>query len=248
MKPYWCIPTFICLVFANQAAAQSAAWGIYSDMIKRNEERLERNAQIRQQNAQILAQQQAAEAARASAELARRRSNAYLPDESRCLQGVWELRGTNGQSGEPVNIDIRLNGVFYQNGTDMLAQQGVTYQFTGNTLNVYMNGQEGSSSFNGRETFSLRDNELRGTIRLTQTKKKFFGGEDSNTVTHNLVGSRLGDAPPGCGTQQTRSKRPEDQSRGESLVDSLNNLNELHQQGILTEQEFNAAKRRLLGL
>ena len=137
MKPYWCIPTFICLVFANQVAAQSAAIGIYSDMIKRNEEarqaRLERDAQIRQQNAQIQAQQQAAAAARASAELARRRSNAYLPDESRCLRGVWELRGTNRQSGEPLNIDIRSNGVFYQNGTDMLAQQGVTYQFVGRT-------------------------------------------------------------------------------------------------------------------
>ena len=44
------------------------------------------------------------------------------------------------------------------------------------------------------------------------------------------------------------SGKSENQARGESLVDSLNNLNKLHSQGILTDEGFNAAKRRLLGL
>ncbi len=41
---------------------------------------------------------------------------------------------------------------------------------------------------------------------------------------------------------------PEASQRGNSLVNGLNDLNTLHSQGILTDEEFNAAKRRLLGL
>lgn len=39
-----------------------------------------------------------------------------------------------------------------------------------------------------------------------------------------------------------------DTRRGSALADSLKNLSDLYNQGILTEEEFNAAKRRLLGL
>ena len=38
------------------------------------------------------------------------------------------------------------------------------------------------------------------------------------------------------------------QDSAQSLVDSLNSLAELHESGVLTDEEFNAAKRRLLGL
>ena len=37
-------------------------------------------------------------------------------------------------------------------------------------------------------------------------------------------------------------------NRGDTIADGLKNLSDLHQQGILTDEEFNAAKRRLLGL
>ena len=33
-----------------------------------------------------------------------------------------------------------------------------------------------------------------------------------------------------------------------SLVEDLKSLDDLHQQGVLNDEEFNAAKRRLLGL
>ena len=38
------------------------------------------------------------------------------------------------------------------------------------------------------------------------------------------------------------------QDSAQSLVQSLTSLSELHEQGVITDSEFNAAKRRLLGL
>ena len=40
----------------------------------------------------------------------------------------------------------------------------------------------------------------------------------------------------------------QDERTGNEIVDGLNDLNGLHQQGVLSDDEFNAAKRRLLGL
>ena len=40
----------------------------------------------------------------------------------------------------------------------------------------------------------------------------------------------------------------ENQERGENLIKDLEALSKLHTDGILSEEEFNAAKRRLLGL
>ena len=40
----------------------------------------------------------------------------------------------------------------------------------------------------------------------------------------------------------------QDVERAESIIDGLTSLAEFHEQGILTDEEFSAAKRRLLGL
>ena len=48
--------------------------------------------------------------------------------------------------------------------------------------------------------------------------------------------------------QRTNSTRNANQDRGTSLVENLNRLTELHESGVLSDEEFNAAKRRLLGL
>ena len=40
----------------------------------------------------------------------------------------------------------------------------------------------------------------------------------------------------------------QDANTAESIVDGLSRLAELHEQGTLTDEEFNAAKRQLLGL
>ena len=48
--------------------------------------------------------------------------------------------------------------------------------------------------------------------------------------------------------QRTNSTTKAEQDRGTSLVENLNRLTELHETGVLSDEEFNAAKRRLLGL
>ena len=53
--------------------------------------------------------------------------------------------------------------------------------------------------------------------------------------------------------QEATQQRPEDiniqpDPSGANLVEDLNRLQELYEQGVLNEEEFNAAKRRLLGL
>ena len=40
----------------------------------------------------------------------------------------------------------------------------------------------------------------------------------------------------------------QDVGRAESIVEGLSRLAEMHEQGTLNDEEFNAAKRRLLGL
>ena len=79
-----------------------------------------------------------------------------------------------------------------------------------------------------------RDVESSRTIRAVRERYDLNTGEylgriDSATITRPPV-------------------NPEASQRGNSLVNGLNDLNALHSQGILTDEEFNAAKRRLLGL
>jgi hypothetical protein len=67
------------------------------------------------------------------------------------------------------------------------------------------------------------------------------------------LGIKVGQPPAGCELnieshpQSTNSSSPT-VNRGEAIADGLKNLSDLHQQGILTNEEFTAAKRRLLEL
>ena len=45
-----------------------------------------------------------------------------------------------------------------------------------------------------------------------------------------------------------KQRNAENSARGKSIVEGLSNLNEMHEQGILTDEEFVAAKNKLLGL
>ena len=68
--------------------------------------------------------------------------------------------------------------------------------------------------------------------------------------------SGTGNVPQQCITTRStrnvaaedRDAEPEARERATSLVEDLRSLGELHEQGILTDEEFSAAKRRLLGL
>ena len=49
-------------------------------------------------------------------------------------------------------------------------------------------------------------------------------------------------------SSRNNNETSQDDRTGNAIVDGLNNLSELQQQGVLSDEEFNAAKRRLLGL
>ncbi len=156
-----------------------------------------------------------------------RQQAAFLPSDSRCLEGTWELKSTT-QKGPGVTLDIRSNGMVYQNGIDFISTPG-----PGITV---------------LQILRLEDDKLTGTARATPTTQEFLGDTNFKTTTTKIEATRLGEAPAGCRRESGGPALVETAPRGESLVDSLKDLNELHSQGILTDEEFNAAKRRLLGL
>ena len=104
----------------------------------------------------------------------------------------------------------------------------------------------------GREFFSgllrsAKDQEIRlqvipegsRNIEAARTVRVFRERRDINTGVWGNSRSSL---------QTTLPATPQATERGNSLVNGLRDLTELHSQGILTDEEFNAAKRRLLGL
>jgi len=86
------------------------------------------------------------------------------------------------------------------------------------------------------------DNNLRGTkFPVRGTRLLRTGNVPQDCVTSTAPTNR-------SATPQNRDVEPEVRERATNLVEDLRSLGELHEQGILTDEEFNAAKRRLLGL
>ena len=109
-----------------------------------------------------------------------------------------------------------------------------------------------STSDMGREFFSgllrsAEDQEIRlqvipegsRNIEAARTVRVVSERRDVNTGIWDNSRSNL---------QTTLPATPQAAERGNSIVNGLSDLTELHSQGILTDEEFNAAKRRLLGL
>ena len=83
------------------------------------------------------------------------------------MQGIWEITDESQQGGG-FTLDIRANGMVYQNGVDVVSPSGVTTQIAGNSVTTY--GNSSAASF--RQTFTLEGERLRGTQRVTETKQK----------------------------------------------------------------------------
>ena len=69
--------------------------------------------------------------------------------------------------------------------------------------------------------------------------------EKSCSPNSQQVSSNTGDGREALAPINIKS---DNQERGKTLIEDLEVLGELHTDGILTDEEFNAAKRRLLGL
>jgi len=126
--------------------------------------------------------------------------------------------------------DARVIGVSRTSNT--LSFQSTPIEAGGQSLTLYFDTDINRDRMTGQMTSDLGEFPLQGR-RVSGT----------------------GNVPQQCiTTRSTRNVAAEDrdveeaQERASSLVEDLTSLGELHEQGILTDEEFNAAKRRLLGL
>ena len=98
-----------------------------------------------------------------------------------------------------------------------------------------------SWGYNGAQRL---DNRIR-TCESIGTSEAFEGQCNvyRYTYTYQCTGSPTSNV-------QINNSSPLDQNRnlGESLVDDLKQIQELYDSGVLSDEEFNAAKRRLLGI
>ena len=219
-----------------------------SDSIRRDNERRAAEREAARQRAneraiqerQIQAQQQQ-----------QRRINAALSEDSRCLQGTWDVANFNPEA--LISLDVAANGDVYLEGNNLSEQAAIEPNSTVSVLNnnIYMNIN--ADEFRLRLNLRLSDDSLAGNLLLTRIEQRFFGDRELPTEERELLGTRVDQPPAGCELniepqpQSTNSSSPT-VNRGETIADGLRNLSDLHRQGILTDEEFNAAKRRLLGL
>jgi hypothetical protein len=102
-----------------------------------------------------------------------------------------------------------------------------------------------------RMSLSLSGQSLIGKNVIIGIKEGFFTDKELPPVEYKIIGARVSATPSGCELNiepSSNSRSSSSEVRGETIADGLRNLSELHEQEILTDEEFNAAKRRLLGL
>ena len=236
------------LTVSQYAVAQgrgSASVQIYQDMINRNE--ADRQARLAREAAAAEAQRQRNYEAQQAAERRRQQTirNASLPNDSRCLSGAWLVKRTGSSTVSGATLDIANDGKVYFMGDLINGNQGASLLLANNTVDITIRFNNGESL---RQRLSLSNNQLIGTVTLMAIKEGFWGDKKLPPETFDVRGERTNQAPEGCISSVRNSADSTASVRGETIADGLKNLSDLYDQGILTEEEFNAAKRRLLGL
>ena len=241
------------LSVSQYAVAQgrgSASVQIYQDMINRNE--ADRQARLAREAAAAQAQRQRNFEAQQSAERQQQQNmrNSKLVDSARCLEGGWEINMVGIDPEEwSMRFDVTNDGMLFVDGQRASFKSNTTVFLANNAISVDIQNVVNSSTTQQVQLqFSLNNEKLIGSVSSTTKKEKFFGGTNDETSTSRATGLRVSEAPDGCATDLMRESSPRASERGETIADGLKNLSDLYSQGILTEEEFNTAKRRLLGL
>lgn len=215
-----------------------------AEIDRRTEER--RQARLERQAAAAEAERQRNFEAQQAAERLRQQAirNSSLPDSARCLVGAWLIKRIEGTNQEGLTLDISDDGKVYLGGFLVNGYPNSHLLLANNTVDINLLKGNGASS---RLRLKLENNLLIGSITLVQVKEGFWGDKKLPAETYETRGERTNQAPVGC-TVAVDPSDPGVTSRGETIANGLKNLSELYNQGTLTEEEFNAAKRRLLGL
>lgn len=223
--------------------SQSNSMEIYQEMINRNE--TDRQARLAREAAAAEAQRQRNDEARQAAERKRQRiiNNSNLDMSARCFEGAWIIKNDDN-SAEMFDLDITRDGKVFVAGNLVNGDPTATLMLANNTLNITVT--EGNQSFSQR--LRLDGERLVGNLTVTRVEKGFWKDKKLPPEEFRVQAVRTSAAPTECVPTRQSSVTSSAVSRGESIADGLKNLSELHSQGILTEEEFSAAKRRLLGL
>jgi len=228
----------------NGGGFGSAGMQAAQDMINRNE--ADRQARLAREAAAAEAQRQRNYEAQQAAERRRQQNvrNSSLPESARCLEGSWNIAVISNSKGG-ANLDITDNGLVYLGGSLMSHQPGISIYLGNNTLNLNGNGTDGAEL---RQRLTLEGDVLIGTVTTVEVKQGFFKDKKLPAVTRNLRGTRTSPAPPNCGQVEKINQTEATTNRGATIAEGLASLSDLYEQGLLSEEEFKAAKRRLLGL
>ena len=168
---------------------------------------------------------------------------------SRCLVGKWKTsrQGNNSDSG---NLEILSSGAVYMGGNLVSASSGTNVSYVDNQVILYTpRATETMSKL--RIAYRYARGSLVGSVSYAPLKKGFFKTTELPRVELPMTGLRLGSAPQGCtATSSSISPATSDlrDDRGQSIADGLSDLSKLYSEGLLDDEEYSAAKRRLLGL
>ena len=163
-----------------------------------------------------------------------------LSSSARCLEGTWALQAEPiGSNDFTVNISINKGGSVYFDGMSMAQNPNAALLMNNNVLDLSYREPAGTMTLRAK----LEGETLVGPMTMTKIER----GTLQPPITLNLRGTRLTAAPNGC---ELKAVIPSAQTRerGSSIADGLSNLSKLYSEGLLTDEEFSAAKRRLLGL
>ena len=163
-----------------------------------------------------------------------------LSSSARCLEGTWALQAEPiGSNDFTVNISINKGGSVYFEGVSMAQNPSADLRMNNNVLNLSYREPDGTMTLRAK----LEGETLVGPITMTKKER----GTLQAPITLNLRGTRLTSAPHGC---ELKAPLPSTRTRerGSSIAEGLSNLSKLYSEGLLNDEEFSAAKRRLLGL
>ncbi|MDA9870567.1 SHOCT domain-containing protein [Gammaproteobacteria bacterium] len=175
-----------------------------------------------------------------------------LPD-SKNIWEIWKLTSRDDFTGlltisTSCTASLRMGVTKYE--VDRIIKTGSEIRISSNDGgddrgdSVLVSAQLTSSfTFSGKAKLQGQEYELTGSRTRREGKTNAFClPPPSNS---QQASSNTGD---GQETLTPINLKSDNQERGKTLIEDLEALGKLHTDGILTDEEFNAAKRRLLGL